>query len=250
MPVVLHDWFCLREGRDNFKPHNVKDRSLVFCHRDLLDDEILNSIQLRFAANEPVKMLILGDWGVGNGRAQQNSRRQLEAFIRPPPAPLPRTGEGSNGPSPYPLPEVEGERLACQSISARFTIFCSPKHRFPIFMRPTGRKKFILMQPVPFGREAVAPRRNGRDFTKKTGRRHRGRFHFAGSGEVLFTRDCGRTGMKTRPLFGLGVVRPNRWAKKTLTLGNLEGRKSLRPARTELYLNRAARHAEGLVIQG
>jgi hypothetical protein len=65
MPVVvLRDWFCLRDGRDNFKPHNVRDRGLVFCHRGILDDEILNSIQLRFAANEPVKMLILGDWGV------------------------------------------------------------------------------------------------------------------------------------------------------------------------------------------
>ena len=65
MPVLLHDWFCLREGRDNFKPHNVNDRKLVFCHQDLFNDEILNSIQSRFATNEPVKMLILGDWGVG-----------------------------------------------------------------------------------------------------------------------------------------------------------------------------------------
>ncbi len=69
MPILLRDWFCLRQGRDNFKPHNVNDRGLLFCHQNLLQDEILNSIQLRFAANEPVKMLILGDWGVGKTHA-------------------------------------------------------------------------------------------------------------------------------------------------------------------------------------
>lgn len=69
MPVLLHDWFCLRQGRDSFKPHNVRDRNLLFCHQNLLQDEILNSIELRFAANEPVKMLILGDWGVGKTHA-------------------------------------------------------------------------------------------------------------------------------------------------------------------------------------
>lgn len=65
MPVLLKDWFHLKSGRDNFKPHNVTDSRLVFCHGDLLHDEILRSIELRFAGNEPVKMLILGDWGVG-----------------------------------------------------------------------------------------------------------------------------------------------------------------------------------------
>lgn len=25
MPVLLRDWFCLKPGRDNFKPHNEKD---------------------------------------------------------------------------------------------------------------------------------------------------------------------------------------------------------------------------------
>src|SRR5688500_17420703 len=65
MPVLLKDWFNLKTGRDNFKPHNVNDRRLLFCHGELLHDEILRSIELRFAGNEPVKMLILGDWGVG-----------------------------------------------------------------------------------------------------------------------------------------------------------------------------------------
>lgn len=65
MPIVLQDWFCLKPGRDNFKPHNVRDSSLTFCHQPLVNDEIIGSIERRFAGNEPVKMLIYGDWGVG-----------------------------------------------------------------------------------------------------------------------------------------------------------------------------------------
>ena len=65
----LQSWFCLKDGRDNFKPHNVKDKGLTFCHQHLLTDEILGSIERRFAGNEPVKMLLYGDWGVGKTHA-------------------------------------------------------------------------------------------------------------------------------------------------------------------------------------
>lgn len=65
MAVTLHDWFCLNEGRDNFKPRVWEDRALVYCHSDVVNDEILGSIQMRFAANEPIKMMLYGDWGVG-----------------------------------------------------------------------------------------------------------------------------------------------------------------------------------------
>ena len=65
----LQSWFCLRDGRDNFKPHNVKDKNLTFCHQHLLTDDILGSIERRFAGNEPVKMLLYGDWGVGKTHA-------------------------------------------------------------------------------------------------------------------------------------------------------------------------------------
>src|SRR5438046_2443563 len=65
MPTTLREWFCLRPRRDNFKPQVVRDRNLFFCHEDQLQEEILRSIEMRFAANEPVKMLIHGDWGVG-----------------------------------------------------------------------------------------------------------------------------------------------------------------------------------------
>jgi hypothetical protein len=65
MAVSLHDWFCLKPGRDNFKPNNVADADLIFCHDHLVNDQIIGSIERRFAGNEPVKMLIYGDWGVG-----------------------------------------------------------------------------------------------------------------------------------------------------------------------------------------
>lgn len=78
MPILLREWFCLKEDRDNFKPHNERDSQLVFCHDHLLHDEIETSIQLRFAANEPVKMLILGDWGVGKTHAVNHIKWWLE----------------------------------------------------------------------------------------------------------------------------------------------------------------------------
>jgi len=65
----LQTWFCLKEGRDNFKPHNVKDKNLTFCHQQLLTNEILGGIERRFAGNEPVKMVLYGDWGIGKTHA-------------------------------------------------------------------------------------------------------------------------------------------------------------------------------------
>jgi Cdc6-like AAA superfamily ATPase len=65
MPLLLQDWFYLKQDRDNFKPNVVKDSKLTFCHNHLVTDEILGSLERRFASNEPVKMLIYGDWGVG-----------------------------------------------------------------------------------------------------------------------------------------------------------------------------------------
>lgn len=78
MPVLLREWFCLKEGRDNFKPHNERDSRLVLCHEHLLHNEIQTSIELRFSANEPVKMLLFGDWGVGKTHAVNHIKWWLE----------------------------------------------------------------------------------------------------------------------------------------------------------------------------
>lgn len=65
MPFLLKDWFCLKPGRENFKPHNQKDRGLLLCHTALISENILTSLERRFAGSEPVKMLLYGDYGVG-----------------------------------------------------------------------------------------------------------------------------------------------------------------------------------------
>lgn len=64
MPT-LKEWFCFRDDRDNFKLKVREDANLIFCHVDEVDNMIISSIERRFAANEPIKMLIFGDWGVG-----------------------------------------------------------------------------------------------------------------------------------------------------------------------------------------
>lgn len=78
MAVRLHEWFCLKPGRDNFKPHNVADAELIFCHDHLVNEQIVGSLERRFAGNEPVKMLIYGDWGVGKTHTINHICKWLE----------------------------------------------------------------------------------------------------------------------------------------------------------------------------
>lgn len=67
--VTHQEWFCLKEARKNFKPQVWNDRSLIFCHEEEMQKNILQSIQKRFSAGEPVKMMLFGDWGVGKTHA-------------------------------------------------------------------------------------------------------------------------------------------------------------------------------------
>ncbi|HEV2395037.1 MAG TPA: hypothetical protein VG146_22025 [Verrucomicrobiae bacterium] len=65
MPLTLEDWFCMKNGRSSFLPRIPEDAELIFCHDQVLNGEILASIEATFAKGEPVKMLVYGDWGVG-----------------------------------------------------------------------------------------------------------------------------------------------------------------------------------------
>lgn len=67
--TTLKEWFCLRTNRKNFKPQVWQDRDLIFCHQQEMQDTILKSIEKRFAADEPIKMMLFGDWGVGKTHA-------------------------------------------------------------------------------------------------------------------------------------------------------------------------------------
>jgi hypothetical protein len=68
MPT-LKEWFYLKPARDNFKLKAREDARLVLCHTDEIQEEIIGNIERRFASNEPIKMLIFGDWGVGKTHA-------------------------------------------------------------------------------------------------------------------------------------------------------------------------------------
>jgi len=69
MPETLRSWFGLVPDRDSFKPKIPEDCGLAFCHRNVIESEILPKVKMRYAANEPVKMMINGDWGVGKTHA-------------------------------------------------------------------------------------------------------------------------------------------------------------------------------------
>jgi len=77
MPT-LNDWFCLKNGRDNFKLKVREDSNLILCHNNEIDNDIIGSIERRFAANEPIKMIIFGDWGVGKTHAANHIGWWLE----------------------------------------------------------------------------------------------------------------------------------------------------------------------------
>jgi len=64
MPTIA-EWFCLKEGRDEFLPDNKNDAGLKLCHENIIKDKVMDTIDRSFATNRPVKMLIYGDWGVG-----------------------------------------------------------------------------------------------------------------------------------------------------------------------------------------
>jgi hypothetical protein len=65
MPITLNEWFSMKNGRSSFLPQLPEDAKLVFCHYDLIHENILSSIEKNFARKKPIKMLMHGDWGVG-----------------------------------------------------------------------------------------------------------------------------------------------------------------------------------------
>jgi hypothetical protein len=68
MPT-LREWFHLKPARDNFKLRVKEDSHLIFCHNEEIEEHIVGNIERRFASNEPIKMVIFGDWGVGKTHA-------------------------------------------------------------------------------------------------------------------------------------------------------------------------------------
>jgi hypothetical protein len=69
MVATLREWFCLKADRQNFKPNVRKDRGLIFCHTDEIEERAQMSIERSFSTGEPVKMMIYGNWGVGKTHA-------------------------------------------------------------------------------------------------------------------------------------------------------------------------------------
>ena len=65
MAAKLSEWFSLREGRTSFLPRIPDDAHLVFCHNEQIEKKIIPAIEQAFATEDPIKMLIYGDWGVG-----------------------------------------------------------------------------------------------------------------------------------------------------------------------------------------
>jgi hypothetical protein len=67
--ATIREWFYLKPGRDNFKLKAREDANLILCHTQEIEDNVIGNIERRFASNEPIKMLIYGDWGVGKTHA-------------------------------------------------------------------------------------------------------------------------------------------------------------------------------------
>jgi len=78
MLATLNEWFFMKEDRSSFLPRIPEDARLVFCHQHLIQEDIVLSIQKRFATRKPIKMLIWGDWGVGKTHLTYHIRWWLD----------------------------------------------------------------------------------------------------------------------------------------------------------------------------
>src|SRR5262245_6043298 len=78
MLATLNEWFFMKEDRSSFLPRIPEDARLVFCHQQLIQEDIVLSIQKRFATKKPIKMLIWGDWGVGKTHLTYHIRWWLD----------------------------------------------------------------------------------------------------------------------------------------------------------------------------
>ena len=53
MPFTFQDWFCMKPERTSFLPRIPEDAGLIFCHDQILNNEILASIEAAFAKRSP-----------------------------------------------------------------------------------------------------------------------------------------------------------------------------------------------------
>jgi len=72
------EWFCLNAGRVNFIPDVVKDCGLIFCHKEIINNKLVNRIENSFLVHKPPKMVVYGDWGVGKTHALNHIRWWLK----------------------------------------------------------------------------------------------------------------------------------------------------------------------------
>ena len=78
MALNLGEWFCLKEGRSSLQPVLPYDGHFLFCHEGIVEAGVRLSIEKSFATDQPVKMLILGNWGVGKTHLLHNLQWWLE----------------------------------------------------------------------------------------------------------------------------------------------------------------------------
>lgn len=84
--ATLKEWFYLKANRDNFKLKAREDSHLILCHTDEIADDVIGNIERRFASNEPIKMLIYGDWGVGKTHTAYHIGWWLDTYAKDYPA--------------------------------------------------------------------------------------------------------------------------------------------------------------------
>ena len=62
--ATLREWFGLKEGRRSFVVEPSRDGNLLFCHQQTVE-KLVELIRFAFATEQPLKALVVGDYGIG-----------------------------------------------------------------------------------------------------------------------------------------------------------------------------------------
>jgi len=76
----------MKGDRNSFVPRLPDDANFVLCNKQMINEQVLMAIEAAFARDEPVKMVLYGDWGVGKTHILHHIQWWLEQHSQEYPA--------------------------------------------------------------------------------------------------------------------------------------------------------------------
>ena len=74
---TMQSWFGLKEEDRDFSIQTEGDRRLFFARHDI-DEDLKKRLKRAFRTENPPKMVVYGDWGVGKTETTRHLQIQIE----------------------------------------------------------------------------------------------------------------------------------------------------------------------------